>query len=81
MTRWQTNTQFFYNKFEKFNWPCYECSQYYVCLNSFDCVFDHKEIRCANKTKIKNTLQYTNKKLSLPGDKIIYAPEENLKLK
>ena len=60
---------------------CYECSQYGVCLNSFDCVFVHKEIRCANKTKIKDRLQHTNKKISLPGDKIIYALEEDLEMK
>ena len=60
---------------------CYECCQDGACLNSFDCVFVHKEIRCANKTKIKDSLQYTNKKLSLPGNKIIYAPEEDLEMK
>ena len=60
---------------------CYECSQDGACLNSFDCVFVHKEIRCASKTKIKDSLQYTNKKLSLPGNKIIHAPEEDLEMK
>ena len=48
---------------------CYEYSQEGVYLNSFDCVFVHKEVRCTNKTEIKDGLQYTNKKLSLPGDK------------
>ena len=55
---------------------CYEYSQDGVCLNSFDCVFVHKEVRCTNKTEIKDGLQYTNKKLSLPGDIIIYTPED-----
>ena len=50
----------------------YEYSQDGVCLNSFDCVFVHREIRCINKTEIKDGLHYTNKKLSLPGDIIIY---------
>ena len=36
---------------------------------------------CANKTKIKDRLQYKNKKLSPLGDKIIYAPEEDLEMK
>ena len=48
---------------------CYEYSPEGVYLNSFDCVFVHKEVRCTNKTEIKDGLQYTNKKLSLPGDK------------
>ena len=60
---------------------CYECYQDGIFLNSFDWAFVHKEIRCANKNKIKGRLQYTNKKLSLPGDKIIYAPEEDLEMK
>ena len=60
---------------------CYECSQNGVCLNSFDCVFVHKEISCTNKTEIKDGLQYTNKKQSLPGDIIIYEPEEDLEMK
>ena len=55
---------------------CYECSQDSVSLNKFDCVFVHKEVRRTNKTEIKDVLQYTNKKLSLPGDIIIYAPED-----
>ena len=59
----------------------YECPQDVVCLNSFDCDFVHKEVRCTNKTQIKDGLQYANKKLSLPGDIIIYAPEENLEMK
>ena len=58
---------------------CYKYSQDGVCLNSFDCVFVHKEVRCANKTKTKDGLQYTNKKLS--DDIIIYAPEEDLEMK
>ena len=44
---------------------CFEYSQNSVCLNSFDCAFVDKEIRCRNKTEIKDGLQYTNKK-SLP---------------
>ena len=52
-----------------------------MVLNSFDCFFVHKELMCANKTKIKDRLQYKNKKLSPPGDKIIYAPEEDLEMK
>ena len=48
---------------------CYEDG---VCLNGFHCVFVHKEVRCTNKTEIKDGLQYTNKKLSLLGDIIIY---------
>ena len=47
-----------------------------VSLNSFDCVFVHKEVRCASKTEIKNGLQYVNKKPSLPGDMVIYTPED-----
>ena len=50
---------------------CYEYSQNGVCLNSFDCVFVHKEARCTNKTEIKQGLYYRNKKLSLQGDIII----------
>ena len=60
---------------------CYECSKDGVCLNSFDCVFVHKEVRCKNKTKMKDGLQYTNKKLSQQSDIIMYAPEEDLKMK
>ena len=54
----------------------YEYSQNGVCLKSFDRVFVHKEVRCTSKTEIKDGLQYTNKKLSLPGDIIIYTPED-----
>ena len=50
----------------------YEKSEDVVCFNSFDRVFVHKEVRCANKTEIKDGMQYANKKLSLPGDMIIY---------
>ena len=52
-----------------------------VYLNSFDCAFVHKEVRCQNKPKIKDGLQYTNKKLSLQSDIIMYASEEDLKMK
>ena len=55
---------------------CYEYSQDGVCLNSFDCVFVHKEVRCTSKTEIKDGLQYTHKTLSLPGDIIIYTPKD-----
>ena len=55
---------------------CYEWPQDDVSLNSFDCVFVHKEVRCANKTEIIDGLQYANKKPSLPGDMIIYTPED-----
>ena len=41
---------------------CYEYSQDGVCLNSLDCVFVHKEVRCTNETEIKDGLQYANKK-------------------
>ena len=60
---------------------CYECSQDGVCLNSFDCVFVHNEVRCKSKTETKDGLQYANKKLSLPGDISIFAPEEDLEMK
>ena len=60
---------------------CYECSQDGVCLNSFDCVFVHNEVRCKSKTETKDGLQYANKKLSLTGDISIYAPEEDLEMK
>ena len=43
---------------------CYEDG---VCLNSFHCVFVHKEVSCTKKTEIKDGLQYANKKLSLLG--------------
>ena len=60
---------------------CYECCQDGVCLNSFDCVFVHNEVRCKSKTETKDGLQYANKKLSLPGDISIFAPEEDLEMK
>ena len=41
---------------------CYEYSQNGVCLNSFCCVFVHKETKCTNKTEIKDGLHYRNKK-------------------
>ena len=50
---------------------CYECSQDGVCLNSFVCAFVQKEVTCTNKNY---GLRYTNKKLSLTGDIVIYAP-------
>ena len=55
---------------------CYEYSQDGLCLNSLDCVFVHKVVRCTNKTEIKDGLQYTPKTLSLPGDIIICIPED-----
>ena len=54
---------------------CYEYSKDGVRLNSLDCVFVHKEVRCTNKAEIKDGLQYTNKKLSLPRD-IIFTSED-----
>ena len=54
---------------------CYEYSQDSVFLNSFDCVFAYKEVRCTNKTEINDRLHYKNEKLSAPGDIIIYTPE------
>ena len=47
---------------------CYEYCQNGVCLDSFDCVFVHKEVRGTSKTEIKDGLYYRNKKLSIPGD-------------
>ena len=47
-----------------------------ICLNSFDCVFVHKEVRGTNKTEIKDGLHYRNKKQSIPGDIIIYTAED-----
>ena len=38
-------------------------------------VFVHKELGAHKENKIKVGLQYTNKKLSLPGDVIVYATE------
>ena len=35
---------------------CYEYSQDGVRLNSFDCVFVHREVRCTNKNEIKDGL-------------------------
>ena len=58
------------------NGLCYEYSQDGICLKSFDCAFVHKEVRYTNKTEIKDGLQHANKKLSLPGDIIIYIPED-----
>ena len=43
------------------------CCEDGVSLDSFHCVFVHKEVRCTNKTEKKDGLQYTNKKLSLLG--------------
>ena len=51
---------------------CYENSQDGICLNSFDCVL---LLKYTHKTEIKDGLQHTNKKLSLPGDTIIYTPD------
>ena len=47
-------------------------------MDSFDCVFVQKEVRCANKTGFKDGLQYANKKPPLSGDMIIYTPEDLL---
>ena len=46
---------------------CYEQSEDAVGLNSFDCVFVHKEVRCANKTEIKDGLQDVNKNRNYQG--------------
>ena len=51
---------------------CYEYSHDDVSLNSFHCIFVHKELRSTYKTEIKGGLQYADKKLSLLGDIIIY---------
>ena len=69
---------FTYKTSGKFNWPCHEWSLIsrwcLFCLNSFHCAFVHKEVRCTNKTEIKDGLQYTNKKLSLLGyNNILYT--------
>ena len=48
------------------NYLCYEYSQDGVSLNSFDCIFVHGEVRCTNKTEIKEGLQYAHKTLSIP---------------
>ena len=55
---------------------CYEHSQDGVLLNSFGCVFVHKEVRCSSKIEIKVGLQYANEKLSLSGNIITYTPED-----
>ena len=34
------------------------------------------KIRCASKARIKDGLQYANRKASLLGDMIIYTPED-----
>ena len=54
---------------------CYKYSQDSVFLNSFDCVFVHKEVRCSSKIEIKVGLQYTNEKLSLSGNIIEFNLE------
>ena len=51
--------------------PCYEYSHDGVCLVWVACFF-HKEVTCTSKTKIKDGVQYANKKI--PGDIIIYTP-------
>ena len=43
------------------NKRCYEYSQNSICLNSFDYVFIHKEVRCTKKANIKEGLQCSNK--------------------
>ena len=58
------------------NRRCYEYSQNSICLNSFDNVFIHKEVRCTKKANIKEGLQCSNKKLSLPGCTIRYIFED-----
>ena len=50
------------------------CAGEVECRIKHICVFIHKEVRGTNKIKIKNGLQYTNKKVSLPGDAVIYTP-------
>ena len=55
---------------------CYEYRQNGVCLNSFNCVFAHKEVRCRNKTEMKDGLHYRKKKLSIPGEIITYAADD-----
>ena len=47
-----------------------------VCLNSFDCLFVHKYVKCTNKTEIKDGCNIQTKK-SLSGDIIIlYTPKD-----
>ena len=48
-----------------------------VFFNSFDCFF-HKEVGRAHKTETKDGVQYTNEKLPLAGDIIMYTPEDLL---
>ena len=55
-------------------------SRWYLFEKFRLCFFFHKEIRRTNKTEIIDGLHYSNKKLSIPGDIIIYAPEEDLGL-
>ena len=45
-------------------------------MNNFDCAFVDREVKCTNKTEMKDGLQYTNKIPLLLGDIIIYAPED-----
>ena len=52
---------------------CYEYFQDGACLYNFNCLFVHKDVRCTKKTEIKDWFQYINKKLSIPGDIIIYT--------
>ena len=57
---------------------CYE-NEYFqdgVYLNSFDCVVVHKNVRYTNKTEIKDGLRYISKKKSLPGDIVVFKPED-----
>ena len=42
----------------------------------FDWVFVYKEVRCANKTEIKDGMQYANRKPSLPVDVIMCTLED-----
>ena len=51
---------------------CYEYSQDGV-FNSFGCFCSSGS---SSKIEIKVRLQYTNEKLSLPGNIIIYTPED-----
>ena len=55
-------------------------SRWYLFEEFRLCFFFHKEIRRTNKTEIIDGLHYSNKKLSIPGDIIIHAPEEDLDL-
>ena len=64
---------FTYKTSDKFNWALI-WRWCLFCWNSFHCAFVHKEVRCTNKTEIKDGLQYTNKKLSLLGyNNILYT--------